>query len=84
MLRSEVSKQPKEVRMKLYVGDDLHANNNFLAIVDQEGKGVNQKKLPNDLLRHSGFLKALPEGHCGHCRRVDLQLVLAGGWVDGF
>jgi transposase len=43
--------------MKLYVGDDLHANNNFLAIVDQEGKRVNQKKLPNDLFVILDFLK---------------------------
>ncbi len=35
--------------MRLYVGEDLHANNNFLAMVDQKGKRVEQKKLPNDL-----------------------------------
>lgn len=35
--------------MKLYVGDDLHANNNFLAMVDRKGKRLEQKKLPNDL-----------------------------------
>jgi hypothetical protein len=26
--------------MKLYVGDDLHANNNFIALVDRKGKRV--------------------------------------------
>jgi transposase len=35
--------------MRLYVGEDLHASNNFLAMVDQKGKRVEQKKLPNDL-----------------------------------
>jgi transposase len=44
--------------MKLYVGDDLHANNNFLALVDRKGKRVDQKKLPNDLFVIRDFLKA--------------------------
>ncbi len=34
--------------MPLYVGDDLHSNNNFLAICDQDGKRIFQKKLKND------------------------------------
>jgi len=43
--------------MKLYVGDDLHANNNFLALVDRKGKRVDQQKLPNDLFVIRDFLK---------------------------
>ena len=43
--------------MQLYVGDDLHANNNFLALVDGEGKRVDQKKLPNDLFVIRAFLE---------------------------
>jgi transposase len=43
--------------MKLYVGEDLHANNNFLAMVDRKGKRVEQKKLPNDLSVILEFLK---------------------------
>jgi transposase len=43
--------------MKLYVGDDLHANNNFIALVDRKGKRVDQKKLPNDLFVILDFLK---------------------------
>jgi transposase len=43
--------------MKLYVGDDLHANNNFLALVDGKGKRVDQAKLPNDLFVIRDFLK---------------------------
>ena len=43
--------------MRLYVGDDLHANNNFLALVDGKGKRVDQKKLPNDLFVIRDFLK---------------------------
>jgi transposase len=43
--------------MKLYVGSDLHANNNFIALVDRKGKRVDQKKLPNDLFVIRDFLK---------------------------
>jgi len=43
--------------MKLYVGDDLHANNNFLALVDGKGKRVDQRKLPNDLFVIRDFLR---------------------------
>lgn len=35
--------------MKLYVGVDLHSNNNYLGIMDKEDKKVYKKKLPNDL-----------------------------------
>ena len=34
--------------MPLCVGDDLHSNNNFMAICDQDGKRIFQKKLKND------------------------------------
>jgi len=34
--------------MSLYVGLDLHANNNFLAVIDDKGKRVDHKKLPHD------------------------------------
>lgn len=34
--------------MKLYVGDDLHSSNNYLAIVDETGKRIFHRKLPND------------------------------------
>jgi transposase len=34
--------------MKLYAGDDLHSSSNYLAIVDETGKRVFHKKLPND------------------------------------
>jgi len=35
--------------MKLYAGDDLHSNNNVLALVDEEGATVYQGRLPNKL-----------------------------------
>jgi transposase len=34
--------------MRLYAGFDLHGNNNYLAIIDGEGKRIFKKKLSND------------------------------------
>ena len=34
--------------MKLYAGSDLHSNNNFLGIMDEQGKKIFKKRLPND------------------------------------
>jgi transposase len=33
---------------KLYAGSDLHGNNNYLGIIDKQGKKIFKKKLPND------------------------------------
>jgi transposase len=35
--------------MKIYVGIDLHSNNSFVALVDEENKAVYKKRLPNEL-----------------------------------
>ena len=34
--------------MQVYAGFDLHANNNYLGVVDESGKKVFKKKLPNE------------------------------------
>ena len=34
--------------MKLYTGFDLHSSNSYLGIIDESGKRVFKKKLPND------------------------------------
>jgi transposase len=34
--------------MPLYAALDLHSNNNFLAVINNEGKRIDHKKLPND------------------------------------
>lgn len=34
--------------MKLYAGIDLHASNNFIAVIDADGKRMFKKKLPNE------------------------------------
>lgn len=35
--------------MKLYTGIDLHSNNSFISIIDETGKIVRKKRVPNDL-----------------------------------
>jgi transposase len=42
--------------MKLYCGIDLHSNNSYIVLLDEEDKIVYQKRLPNDLL---GILEKL-------------------------
>lgn len=37
--------------MKLYTGIDLHSNNHYLAIIDENDKRIYQRRLPNDLAR---------------------------------
>ena len=34
--------------MQVYAGIDLHANNNYLGVVDESGKKIFKKKLPNE------------------------------------
>ena len=34
--------------MQLYAGIDLHASNNFGAVIDASGKKVLKKKIPNE------------------------------------
>jgi len=34
--------------MQVYAGFDLHANNNFLGVVDEQGKKILKKKLLNE------------------------------------
>ena len=46
---------------QLYAGCDLHGNNNFIGIVDGDGKRVFKKKLVNDLALVGGALKPFQE-----------------------
>jgi transposase len=39
----------EEPKMELYVGIDLHSNNNVTALVNESDRVVNQKRMPNDL-----------------------------------
>jgi len=51
--------------MPLYVGLDLHANNNYLAVVDRKGKRLDQKKLSNDLALILEFMKPIKKEMAG-------------------
>jgi len=69
--------------MALYCGIDLHSTNCWISIINEERKVVREKKLGNDLAAILEFLephRAEIEGIRGNRCRVDLQLVLAGGW----
>ncbi|HBS51776.1 MAG TPA: IS110 family transposase [Coxiellaceae bacterium] len=35
--------------MKIYTGIDLHSNNSYVALINEEGKIIYKKRLPNDL-----------------------------------
>lgn len=47
--------------MKLYCGFDLHASNSYLGIIDEEGRRIYQRKLPNDPKEILGALKTYQE-----------------------
>jgi transposase len=44
----ELKLYPWRCLMKLYAAFDLHSSNNYLAVIDEEGKRQMQKKLPNE------------------------------------
>jgi len=35
--------------MKLYCGIDLHSNNHYLTLIDENDRRILEKRLPNDL-----------------------------------
>jgi transposase len=39
----------EELTVKLYTAADLHSNNHFLSIIDEQDRRVLEKRLPNDL-----------------------------------
>jgi transposase len=43
--------------MKVYAGIDLHSNNNFIGLVDENNKRLFSKKLPNDFDKINGALR---------------------------
>jgi transposase len=51
--------------MRLYAGIDLHSNNNFIDVIDEEDRRLFQKRLPTrleEILRALEPFKALMEG----------------------
>ena len=63
--------------MPLYAGVDLHANNSYLAVIDDTDELVEARRQPNDIESVRRTLEPYPAEPCRYCRRIDLQLVLA-------
>jgi len=43
--------------MKLYCGIDLHSNNHYVSIVDQDNKRLKEKRISNDLTKTLALLQ---------------------------
>ena len=43
--------------MKLYCGIDLHSNNHYVSIVDQDNNRLKEKRIDNDLSKTLALLK---------------------------
>ena len=48
---------PRRCPMRLYAAFDLHGNNNFLAVIDRDGRRIFSKRLLNDPERIVDALK---------------------------
>jgi transposase len=48
LIRKESNLNPWRCYMKLYAGFDLHSNNSYLGIIDENGRRVFKKKLRNE------------------------------------
>ncbi len=69
--------------MKLYGAIDLHSTNNVTVVIDEQDRVVYQKRLPNDLALIVKELSVYQTELQGIVVEFDLQLVLAGRWLDG-
>ena len=67
----------------MYSGIDLHSNNSVVAVIDDGDRVVAQKRLPNDIVKITGFLARWQDELAGVVVEFDLQLVLAGRWIAG-
>lgn len=66
--------------MKLFVGIDLHSNNNYVAIIDQDGKVKFKQKLQNNLTEILKILKPFKR----HTEQVAVESTFNWYWiVDG-
>jgi len=57
---------------QLYVGSDLHGNNNLLGIIDERGKRVFKKRLANDSELIKEVLKPYKEETGRDCGGINL------------
>jgi transposase len=59
------SKYRRCLMRALYAGSDLHGNNNYLGIVDEQGKKIFNKRLPNEPQLILGVLEPYQEDLVG-------------------
>jgi hypothetical protein len=71
-----------EEPMSLYCGIDLHSNNSYVAVLDEERRDVECRRLRNELPAVLGFLEHYKED-IEAIGWSHLQLVLVGGWSTG-
>ncbi len=71
--------------MKLYAGMDLHSNNTYIGISDEDDSRVFKGRFPNQLSVILKVLEPYEPNIVGIVVElyVHFQLVLAGGWVNG-
>ena len=53
--------------MKLYAGIDLHSNNNFMGVIDEEGRRLFQKRLRNKMDKILESWEPFKESLGRHC-----------------
>ena len=66
---------------KIIAGIDLHSNNVMIGIVDESGRRLKHRKLPLRSRADSQIPPAVQGAAPEHGGGIDLQLVLAGGWI---
>ena len=66
----------------LYAGDDLHGNNNLVGIVDEQGKRIFKKRLPNDPQTVLEALHPFKKNKVGTLVQIQLTLFEKTG-LDG-
>ena len=69
--------------MRLYTGIDLHSSNSYLAIIDETGKRVFKKKVPNDPEQILSALAPYKDAIVGIVIESTYNLVLVGGYTHG-
>ena len=71
------------MRKTLFCGVDLHSNNAMYVITDGRDKQLLQEAIAERVAGGPGVAGALPRAAQGRGGRVDVQLVLAGGRING-
>ena len=74
--------------MKIYVGIDLHSNNSFVAMVNEENKTIYKKRLTNDLMLLLEILKPYklqkPKIIVVGCFFLPMLFLLVQSFVENF